>query len=71
MILINDTLVVIGVSLSVYKAGTLDIVHMTHVRRLKMLLLGTGLYKVSSMLLKSGNLYYRCVYSALASLIRH
>ncbi|KZP14027.1 hypothetical protein FIBSPDRAFT_868619 [Athelia psychrophila] len=57
-VLVNDTLVFIGVSLHAYRNMTLDTSRLSHARRFKLLVQGNGLYKVSRMLLKSGQLYY-------------
>lgn len=57
-VLVNDTLVFIGVSLHVYRNTTLDTSRLSHARRFTLLLQGNGLYKVSRMLLNSGLLYY-------------
>ncbi|KZP20952.1 hypothetical protein FIBSPDRAFT_861101, partial [Athelia psychrophila] len=59
--LVNDTLVFIGVSLHAYGSMTLDTSHLSRARRFKLLIQGTGLYKVSRMLLKSGQLYYGAI----------
>ncbi|KZP04420.1 hypothetical protein FIBSPDRAFT_941013 [Athelia psychrophila] len=58
LILINDTLVFIGVSLEMYKNVAPSGVHISHMSRFKLLIRGNDLYKLSKMLLKSGQLYY-------------
>ncbi|KZP20911.1 hypothetical protein FIBSPDRAFT_861052 [Athelia psychrophila] len=58
VVLVNDTLIFIGVSLHAYRNMTLDTSRLSHARRFKLLIQGHGLYKVSRMLLKSGQLYY-------------
>ncbi|KZP21897.1 hypothetical protein FIBSPDRAFT_1043841, partial [Athelia psychrophila] len=57
-VLINDALVFIGVSLHAYRNMTLDTSRLSHACRFKLLVQGNGLFKVSKMLLKSGQLYY-------------
>ncbi|KZP20920.1 hypothetical protein FIBSPDRAFT_931945 [Athelia psychrophila] len=57
-VLTNDALVFVGVSLHAYRSMTLDTSYLSHARRFKLLIQGHGLYKVSRMLLKSGQLYY-------------
>ncbi|KZP20898.1 hypothetical protein FIBSPDRAFT_891502 [Athelia psychrophila] len=65
-VLANDTLVFIGVSLHAYRNMTLDTSRLSHVRRFKILIQGNGLYKVSRMLLKSGQLYYGQIWTTAA-----
>ncbi|KZP05362.1 hypothetical protein FIBSPDRAFT_877602, partial [Athelia psychrophila] len=59
--LVNDTLVFIGVSIHAYVNMTLDTSRLSRTRRFKLLIQGNGLYKVSRMLLKSGQLYYGAI----------
>ncbi|KZP20932.1 hypothetical protein FIBSPDRAFT_1044500 [Athelia psychrophila] len=60
-VLLNDTLVFIGVSLHAYRSMSLDTSSLSHACRFKRLVQGHGLYKVSRMLLKSGQLYYGAI----------
>ncbi|KZP20939.1 hypothetical protein FIBSPDRAFT_931955 [Athelia psychrophila] len=59
--LVNDTLVFIGVSLHAYGNMTLDTSRLSRAHRFKLIIQGNGLYKVSRMLLKSGQLYYGAI----------
>ncbi|KAF7979458.1 hypothetical protein HWV62_42267 [Athelia sp. TMB] len=56
--LVYDTLVLVGVALAMYRNAPLDTSRMSYSQRIKLLITGKGLYKVSKMLLKSGQLYY-------------
>lgn len=58
VVLINDTLVFVGVSLEMYRNMAPHGVHISYMRRFKLLIHGNGLYKISQMLLKSGQIYY-------------
>ena len=69
--LIYDTLVLVGVALAMYKNAPLDTSRLSYPQRLKLLVTGNGLYKVSKMLLKSGQLYYAYVLSPSPVSVAH
>ncbi|KZP20910.1 hypothetical protein FIBSPDRAFT_931940 [Athelia psychrophila] len=65
-LLVNDALVFIAVSLHAYRNMILDTSRLSHARRFKLLIQGNGLYKVSRILLKSGQLYYGQIWTTVA-----
>ena len=56
--LLYDTLVFIAVAMAIYKNRAVHTTDLSCLRRFGLLVCGNGLYKVSEMLLKSGQLYY-------------
>ncbi|KAF7972775.1 hypothetical protein HWV62_17040 [Athelia sp. TMB] len=69
--LVYDTLVLVGVALAMYRNAPLDTSRMSYSQRIKLLITGKGLYKVSKMLLKSGQLYYAYVLPLLPVFVAH
>lgn len=56
--LFYDTLVFIAVAAAIYKNRADHTTDLSYMQRFKLLIRGNGLYKVSEMLLKGGQLYY-------------
>lgn len=57
-LVVNDTLVFASVSIAMYRNAPRTAGRQTYIRHFKLITHGSGLYKVSQMLLKSGQLYY-------------